>query len=366
MVNFSLSAPTAAFKLGVLALCGMLAETAVPGRAATASEPSSYGPLVYEVGFFADATPVSALDMVSRVPGFRIEEGEDLRGFSGAVGNVLINGSRPASKIEPLSTLLARIPASRVIRLELIRGSGAGIDMQGRAAVLNVVLSTEAERSEAVQAEAHAFEQGPFLWGGQYERRESRLDQEWSVQIGRGIYSTDGTGPGQLVRFAPDGAELLREQVENKFDAHTWNASAGWERRFGDNRIELTGSGTLTDYRDRLVYTGSAEPRRFDFFMELADFDAALAWQRPLSPALDLEVRLLQTYGEGELQSVGQLISGTQSFTTRRKTGESIARASVTRRASAAASFEAGGELTFNWLDTGQQFSVDGEAIALP
>lgn len=343
-----------------------MAFTAAPGLAASASEPAGVSPLVYEASFFADASPATALDMVRRVPGFRIEEGEDLRGFSGAVGNVLINGARPASKIEPLSTLLARIPARRVIRLELIRGGGAGIDMQGRTAVLNVILSTEAETSQAVQAEVHAFEQGPFLWGGQYERRESRLDQEWSVQVGRGIYATDGTGPGELVRFAPDGTEQLREQVDNSFDAHTWNASAAWERRFGDNRIELTGSGTLTDYRDRLLYTGPAESRQFDFFMELADFDAALVWQRPLSPTLDLEVRLLQNYGEGELQSDGRLTTGTQSFITRRKTGESIARASLTRRASARLSVETGGELTFNWLDARQQFSVDGAAIALP
>ena len=362
--TYSISSP--AFKAGFVAVTGIIVITAASGPSASASGPASYSPLIYEASFFADAAPATALDMVRRVPGFRIEEGEDLRGFSGAVGNVLVNGARPASKMEPLSALLARIPARRVTRLELIRGGGAGIDMQGQTAVLNVVLSTDAETSEAVQAEIYAFEQGPFLWGGQYERRENRIDEEWSFQIGRGIFSTDGTGPGQLVRLAPDGSELLREQVDNKFDAHTWASSAAWERRFGDNRIELTGSGTLTDYRDQLLYASAADSRQFDFFMELVDLDAALVWQRPLSPSLDLEVRLLQNYGEGELQSDGRLTSGTQSFITSRKTGESIVRASLTRQVSPRLNFETGGEFAFNWLDAEQQFSVDGAAVALP
>jgi len=356
----------AGFKAGLVAVTGVIVITAAPGLSASASEPTSYSPLIYQASFFADATPATALDMVRRVPGFRIEEGEDLRGFSGAVGNVLVNGARPASKIEPLSTLLARIPARRVIRLELIRGGGAGIDMQGQTAVLNVVLSNDAETSEAAQVEIYAFEDSPFLWGGQYERREKQIDQEWSFQIGRGIFSTDGTGPGQLVRLAPDGSELLREQVDNKFDAHTWASSAAWERRFGDNRIELTGSGTLTDYRDQLLYAGAADSRQFDFFMELVDLDAALVWQRPLTTSLDLEVRLLQNYGQGDLQSDGRLTSGTQSFITRRKTGESIARASLTRHVSPRLNFETGGEFAFNWLDAEQQFSVDGAAVVLP
>ena len=41
--------------------------------------------IVYEPAFFADASPSTALDIVSRVPGFRIENGDDLRGFSGGM-----------------------------------------------------------------------------------------------------------------------------------------------------------------------------------------------------------------------------------------------------------------------------------------
>jgi hypothetical protein len=345
---------------------GAVAAACLLATPAMAIQQPPGGPIIYEAAFFESASPSTALDIVSRVPGFQIEDGDDVRGFSGAVGNVLINGSRPASKVETPSQVLARIPARRVLRVELIRGGAAGIDMQGRSAVVNVVLSEATETSEALQAEFQAFEQGPFLWGAQYERRSSQLDNEWSLQLGRGIYTTDSTGPGRLVRFAPDGSELLREAVDNKFDAHTWTASAGWERRFGDNRIEITGSGTLTDYRDRIIYDSAAETRRFDFAMDLADFDAALVWQRALSTSLDLEVRLLQSYGEADLQSEGLIGSDAQRFSTSRQAAESIARASLTHQRSPTFSAEIGGELAFNWLDARQSFAVNAIEIPLP
>lgn len=106
--------------------------------------------LSYEPEFFADSNPNTALDMVNRVPGFRLENGDDVRGYAGAGGNALINGARPASKSDTASDVLARTPASRVERIELIRGGAPGIDMQGRSVLVNVILSDEASRQHTV------------------------------------------------------------------------------------------------------------------------------------------------------------------------------------------------------------------------
>tara|TARA_R110000782_G_scaffold49238_1_gene107230 strand:- start:132 stop:2162 length:2031 start_codon:yes stop_codon:yes gene_type:complete len=95
----------------------------------------------FEPGYFASAQPVSALDIVKLVPGFRLEEGDsELRGYSGAGGNVLVDGQRPPSKEDTLEDVLKRIPAGSVERIELIR-SGAGYDMQGYTLLANVVRS---------------------------------------------------------------------------------------------------------------------------------------------------------------------------------------------------------------------------------
>jgi hypothetical protein len=62
--------------------------------------------LVFQPEFFAAQRPNTALDMVNRVPGFVIDDGAGTRGFEGAVGNILINGSRPASKNDTGSNVL--------------------------------------------------------------------------------------------------------------------------------------------------------------------------------------------------------------------------------------------------------------------
>ena len=42
-----------------------------------------------------------------------------MRGFGQAAGNVVINGERPSSKSDNLATILGRIPAARVLRVEV-------------------------------------------------------------------------------------------------------------------------------------------------------------------------------------------------------------------------------------------------------
>jgi outer membrane cobalamin receptor len=92
---------------------------------------SQQGVLVFTPDFFADQRPNTALDMVNRLPGFSVQDGDGSRGFEGAVGNILINGSRPASKNDTGSSVLSRTLVPQVERIELIRGGAPGIDMQG-------------------------------------------------------------------------------------------------------------------------------------------------------------------------------------------------------------------------------------------
>lgn len=47
--------------------------------------------LTYDAAFFDRYRPNSALDMVQRIPGFQIDNGDNKRGFGAASGNILIN-----------------------------------------------------------------------------------------------------------------------------------------------------------------------------------------------------------------------------------------------------------------------------------
>jgi hypothetical protein len=111
---------------------------------AAAQAPQASRSTSYDAAFFASFQPSNALDIAQRVPGFALEQGNsDIRGFAGAAGNVVFNGARPSSKSETLSTLLARIPASRVVRVELGPGDIYGSEYAGKSQVLNVILSVD-------------------------------------------------------------------------------------------------------------------------------------------------------------------------------------------------------------------------------
>ena len=78
----------------------------------------------YDAAYFAQYAPRNALDIARQVPGFALDLGNlNTRGFAGAAGNVVINGARPSSKSETLETTLARIPANRVTRVEIVPGA---------------------------------------------------------------------------------------------------------------------------------------------------------------------------------------------------------------------------------------------------
>lgn len=105
----------------------------------------------YEAAYFNQFAPRTALDIAKRVPGFQLDLGAtqndlgavDVRGFSGTAGNVVFNGARPSSKAETLENILTRIPAQRVIRVEVGPGDLYGSDYAGKSQVLNVVLSAQ-------------------------------------------------------------------------------------------------------------------------------------------------------------------------------------------------------------------------------
>lgn len=354
-----------------LAAVSAIALTAFSAHAQTAPAPEAAETadgriLIYEPEFFADSNPNTALDMVNRVPGFRLENGDDVRGYAGAGGNALIDGARPASKSDTASDVLARTPASRVERIELIRGGAPGIDMQGRSVLVNVILSDEASRQHTVQGNAFVFEGGPTLYGGRYEYAASEGEHEWGVQLGRSISMSDSTGFGAQTRRGPDGAVLLEEDVRNKFDGNGWSGGANWAGPALGGRLELTGSAQDWYYDDWLIFSGEDGERRYDFTQDLGELDLGLRHERALSERLQLETRLIQNFGRADRFNGARTPGGQESFLTDRQTGESIARGVLRWTRSEAVSVEGGGELAYNYLDTEQSYTRNGAPVPLP
>ena len=84
---------------------------AVPAIALAQAQPVTQGVISYPPAYFAEQRPSTALDMVQRLPGFSIDGGDDVRGFEGAAGNILIDGARPTSKTDDIEEILRVTPA---------------------------------------------------------------------------------------------------------------------------------------------------------------------------------------------------------------------------------------------------------------
>lgn len=102
----------------------------------------------YPAGFFTTYSPVTARDMIDRLPGFSLSGGNDQRrGLADSFGNLLIDGRRPSNKSIRLDTVLQRIPAGDVAHIEIIREARPEYDMRGHAQLVNVILREGAGRS---------------------------------------------------------------------------------------------------------------------------------------------------------------------------------------------------------------------------
>src|SRR3954467_3411422 len=218
----------------------------------------------YPSSFFADARPATAYDMVNRLPGFSLDTGTgtSVRGFAGTAGNVLVDGARPTAKNDDLQSILQRIPATSVERIELIRGSAPGIDMQGQSVVANVVRKKEDSSQTIINANltySGAGQWAPFggiEYHGQsgayrYEASVSRLTQQWD----------DSPGEGYRVVTAPGQAPVYDRAVYTGIIRTGWQAHGGLVAPlFGgewDNNFTLQ----ATDYPSGLRYYGGGGSR---------------------------------------------------------------------------------------------------------
>lgn len=195
-----------------------LAQTAPPPDPQTAAQIASQdqtsqrGVLVFTPDFFAGQQPVTALDMVSRVPGFSVIDGDGSRGFQGSVGNILINGSRPASKNDAGSDVLERILVAQVERIELVRGGAPGIDMQGFPVVVNVITRDLSSSQTIVTSDAILYEGGQNSYGGSWQFSARDGDRTWGLTLSDGVIDNDSSGIGPVIRRSGAG-DLLRDET---------------------------------------------------------------------------------------------------------------------------------------------------------
>jgi outer membrane receptor protein involved in Fe transport len=333
------------------------------GSAIAADQPS--GVLVYGADYFAEARPNTAMDMINRLPGFAFDDGDTARGFAGNAGNVLIDGQRPTSKTDDLRSILNRMPASSVARIELIRGGAPGIDMQGRAVMANVIRKTEASTTIVADVNDNIFLDGHTIPSISVDFSRHSGDDIYELSLQRFGGYDDSAGLGHRV-FVDASHHILQVDREDKQATGFGEGLNGafttpmWGGTFKTN-LTIQDSPFHTD----LIFTHPGY--RSDIIIRTGEQDAEFGvhWNGGIGP-LETEFLGLQRLGRSSNFSDFSDPSTDQRFLSVNKTSETILRATARYHDSAALTFEGGGEVAYNWLNGVSSFTLDGAPVAVP
>src|SRR3990170_2088323 len=260
VARWTISASAIALVMAAAPAAAQPAEGEQPANPAQGSRTA-----VYDAAFFTQFAPSTALDIVRRVPGFTLELGdEDVRGFGGAAGNIVINGQGPSSKAEDLETILARIPASRVLKVEVGPGDLYGAEYSGKAQVLNVFLTAEAGIDGTMTIKARHLYTGLITPDVSASTLIKRGRSSFNVAAGSDNTRRHEEGTDTITTL-PDG-ELVefRRKLNDYSDFYPY-ASAAWSFNDGPNKTINTNiryaGGRFNLHQDNHVFPVGEDDR---------------------------------------------------------------------------------------------------------
>lgn len=346
----------------LMSLVGCVAAFGALTQPASAQTVQSDGRTTYDAAYFQTYAPSSALDIVQRVPGFVLQSGDqDVRGFGQAAGNLVINGQRPSSKSDSLQTILSRIPASRVLRVEIGSGDLFGSEYSGKPQVVNLILSDTDGLAGTLDASVRRSFTGRwtpeatvsllYRTGASTFNAALEYDNFYQVEEGFDRLST-----------IPDNREIEFRRKVNFIRNHGPLLTGSWAHNGGDNRTisvnfrAADGRFALDQVND--VYP-AAGPVRDD---GLVDRDHARQYElggditRPLLGGgiklLGLATRRSNRAGTSVFNRIAGNVIGGFEQTQRSIRDERIVRLVWSRSNLAGWSVETGVEGAFNRLDS--------------
>ena len=133
--------------------------------------------IIYEKDYFNQFNITNVNDALKRIPGVenigsRNTEsyepgGNQKRGFGSSGTQILINGERQSSKSNSIIKTLERINADSLIRIEVIRGSEAGLDVRSDGVIVNIIVDSSLSKSSGTWSAALGYlTSGDSNWRG--------------------------------------------------------------------------------------------------------------------------------------------------------------------------------------------------------
>jgi hypothetical protein len=339
--------------------CAALAQDAPPASAQTST---TGGTRTLTPDFFAPYNPITAFDMVERIPGFSIEESEGRRGFGENAGNVLIDGDRPSTKSDDIATVLKRIPASEVQRIEVTEAAGADAETQGKGQVVNVIRKVSSKLSGTASATLLIGKRFGLVPFGSASATLRRGKTSYEINLASEAGRFRGFGPEDF----RDGAATLieRRTYQGKGTFDEFSIGGAIKTRAGHAKINVNGKYELEHGIDRRlgIYTGpsgaviGAERLFTDQPITDSSFELGADIEFPLAPKLNTKlVALYQSGTEStdafiETARTGQPLS-LFATSSRNKPAEAVFRAQNDWTGLSGHTIQFGAELAFNQLD---------------
>jgi outer membrane receptor protein involved in Fe transport len=352
--------------IAILLALGSLSLAAPASRAA---EGTTSPITVYPLSFFTATQPATAFDMLTVLPGYEFSESDsDVRGFTGAVGNVLIDGSRPAGKQESLESILRRIPATAVERIEVIRAGAPGIDMQGQMVLANVVRRREAQTRGTLEAGSAFYERG--LHAPRVAAELSRRGARDLIELSAAFYETvdDEHGFGKRPRVAADGS-LLKDSIYAQDEGERVREAAGaYERAVGGGQLRVSASLQTekfgADIAEHVIFpaAGGSTVREFE---DERNSELGAHFERRLADGQQLELLAIHRAVSEDGGERGVEAGSVTLFLQDSDASESIVRG-VMRWDRGRFALESGLEGTLNVLDSRSSLEEDGVPQPLP
>jgi hypothetical protein len=347
-------------RVGFWIAAATLALGLVPAMAAP-----DQGVSVYPAEFFSGSHPATARDMISRLPGFVFDQGDDARGFAGSAGNVLVDGARPTAKTDDLDTILSRIPADNVDHIELIRGGVPGIDMQGKNVIANIVRKRQDNGQTILTLGNTLIEDGEWVPAArlEYHGRSGAISYEGS--LARTADQWDDS-PGNGYRRVTDATGVIYDRAQSY-----GIMQLGWAAHGGVTAPLLGGEWNnnltlqTTDYSSGIAYSGSGGSR-FDSTQRKRNGEFGSHWKGFVLGDVNLETLVLERFGDEHDSNTDAAPGLDEAFLSNNTSGETIGRVTARYAVMPTLNIEAGGEAAYNFLDGASNFNSNGAAIALP
>ena len=181
--------------------------------------------VIYTPEYFSQFNVVSASDQLDRIPGIQgiIDSGDEdseQRGFGSAGDQILINGRRVSGKSNDVESVLDRIQARQVARIEVIRGAVPGLDVRSLGRIVNVVLEEDTLSTGYGSWQAFVEKNSNREWAAgielNYNGKLGALNYLVTLEADDSKQNSNGTD----MFYSPAGV-LFESQLENENENST-------------------------------------------------------------------------------------------------------------------------------------------------